>query len=61
MGKFGVTEILLILAVVLIFFGGKKIPELMKGMGKGIKEFKDGMKGDDENSKPGNDSDTIKK
>jgi sec-independent protein translocase protein TatA len=61
MGKFGVTEILLILAVVLIFFGGKKIPELMKGMGKGIKEFKDGMKGDEENSKPGNDSDTIKK
>jgi len=61
MGKLGVTEILLILAVVLIFFGGKKIPELMKGMGKGIKEFKDGMKGDDEDSKPGNDSDTIKK
>jgi len=57
MGKLGVTEILLILAVVLIFFGGKKIPELMKGMGKGIKEFKDGMKGEDEDSKPGANSD----
>jgi sec-independent protein translocase protein TatA len=40
MGRFGVTEILVILAVVLLFFGGKKIPELMKGLGSGIKEFK---------------------
>lgn len=45
MGKFGVTEIILILAVVLLLFGGKKIPELMKGLGKGIKEFKDASKG----------------
>lgn len=48
MGKFGVTEILLILAVVLLLFGGKKIPELMKGLGKGIKEFKDASKGEDD-------------
>lgn len=39
----GATEIILICAVVLILFGGKKIPELMKGMGKGVKSFKEGM------------------
>lgn len=41
----GVQEILLIALVVLLFFGGKKIPELMKGLGKGVKSFKDGMNG----------------
>ena len=46
MGKFGPTEILLILAIVVLFFGGKKIPELMKGLGKGVKEFKDASKGE---------------
>lgn len=46
MGKFGVTEIILILAVVLLLFGGKKIPELMKGLGQGMKEFKDASKGE---------------
>ena len=40
----GMQEILLIALVVLLFFGGKKIPELMKGLGKGVKSFKDGMK-----------------
>ncbi len=39
-------EILLIAAVVLLLFGGKKIPELMKGLGKGVKSFKDGMNGE---------------
>lgn len=39
----GATEIILIGAVVLLIFGGKKIPELMKGMGKGVKSFKEGM------------------
>ena len=39
----GATEIILICAVVLLIFGGKKIPELMKGMGKGIRGFKEGM------------------
>jgi sec-independent protein translocase protein TatA len=46
MGKFGPTEIILILAIVVLFFGGKKIPELMKGLGKGVKEFKDASKGE---------------
>jgi sec-independent protein translocase protein TatA len=40
MGNLGATEILLILFVILIFFGAKKIPELAQGLGKGIKEFK---------------------
>ena len=44
MGRFGVTEILVILAIVLLLFGGKKIPELMKGLGSGIKEFKNASK-----------------
>lgn len=39
----GATEIILICAAVLLVFGGKKIPELMKGMGKGVKSFKEGM------------------
>lgn len=39
----GATEIILICAVVLLIFGGKKLPELMKGMGKGVKSFKEGM------------------
>lgn len=47
MGRLGTTEILLILAVVLLLFGGKKIPELMKGLGTGMKEFKDAAKGDE--------------
>ena len=44
MGKLGLTEILVILAIVLLLFGGKKIPELMKGLGTGIKEFKNAAK-----------------
>ncbi len=43
-GGLGMSEILVIALVVLLFFGGKKIPELMKGLGKGIRSFKDGMK-----------------
>lgn len=46
MGRLGVTEILIILLVVLLLFGGKKIPELMKGLGSGIKEFKNAAKDD---------------
>jgi sec-independent protein translocase protein TatA len=41
----GTWEIILIVLVVLLLFGGKKIPELMKGVGKGVKSFKDGMNG----------------
>lgn len=39
----GATEIILICAVILLIFGGKKLPELMKGMGQGVKSFKEGM------------------
>jgi sec-independent protein translocase protein TatA len=44
----GTTEIIIILILVLLLFGGRKIPELMKGLGKGVKNFKDGMNGVDE-------------
>ena len=40
---FGMQEILVIALIVLLLFGGKKIPELMKGLGKGVKSFKEGM------------------
>jgi len=46
LGEFGMPQILLILAVVLLLFGGKKIPELMKGLGSGVKEFKNAAKDD---------------
>jgi sec-independent protein translocase protein TatA len=46
MGNFGATEIILILLVVVLLFGGKKIPELMKGVGQGMKEFKKASKYD---------------
>lgn len=45
-GMIGPWQIILIVVVVLLLFGGKKIPELMKGLGKGIREFKDGMNED---------------
>ncbi|MCQ2219214.1 MAG: twin-arginine translocase TatA/TatE family subunit [Paludibacteraceae bacterium] len=44
-GGLGMQEILLILLVVLIFFGGKKIPEMMRGLGQGVRSFKEGMDG----------------
>ena len=43
-GSLGFWEIVLIVLVVLLLFGGKKIPELMRGLGKGVKSFKDGLK-----------------
>lgn len=59
----GTPEIILIAIVVLLLFGGKKIPELMQGLGRGVKSFKDGMNGldaadsaaakPDQNAKPG--------
>ena len=42
-GGIGMQEVLLIVLVVLLFFGGKKIPELMKGIGKGVRSFKEGI------------------
>jgi sec-independent protein translocase protein TatA len=56
-GQFGATEILLVLVVVVLLFGGKKIPELMRGLGKGIKEFKDASKPNEEEAHPVNPSD----
>lgn len=50
LGQFGPWQVVLVIAVVLLLFGGRKIPELMRGLGRGVKEFKDGMKGDDENN-----------
>ena len=47
----GMWEWVIIAMVVLLLFGGKKIPELMKGMGKGVKAFKDGMNGVEEEAK----------
>ena len=44
-GSFGAGELIVIALIVLLLFGGKKIPELMKGIGKGVKSFKDGVKG----------------
>ncbi len=49
LGGLGGSEIFLIIAILLLFFGGKKIPELAKGLGKGIREFKDSSKGDSDN------------
>ena len=51
MGDIGFTEILLILLVVVLLFGGRKIPELMKGIGQGMKEFKKASRLDDEPEK----------
>lgn len=44
LGMIGTTELVLIAVVALLLFGGKKIPELMRGLGAGVKSFKDGMK-----------------
>lgn len=51
MGKIGLTEIILVLLVVVLLFGGRKIPELMKGIGQGMKEFKKASKYDPDDEK----------
>jgi len=51
LGAIGIQQIIVIALIVLLLFGGKKIPELMKGIGKGVKMFKDGMSGIDEELK----------
>lgn len=56
MGKIGFTEILLILLVVVLLFGGRKIPELMKGIGQGMKEFKKASAYDPDEEKKKSDS-----
>jgi len=50
LGMIGPNQIIIILVIVVLLFGAKKIPELMKGVGKGIKDFKDATKGNDEDS-----------
>ena len=50
MGSVGPAQILLIALVVLLLFGGRKIPELMRGLGQGMKEFKDASKGEEDKS-----------
>ena len=51
LGIVGPWQIVLVLGIVVLLFGGKKIPELMKGLGKGIKEFKDASKEDESKNK----------
>jgi sec-independent protein translocase protein TatA len=46
LGEVGPMQIILVLAIILLLFGGKKIPELMKGLGRGVKEFKNAAKED---------------
>lgn len=48
LGVFGGWQVFAIIAIALLLFGGKKIPELMKGLGKGVKEFKDATKNEEE-------------
>lgn len=51
LGFLGTTEIVVIVLVVLLLFGGKKIPELMRGVGKGVRSFKEGVNGVEEEIK----------
>ena len=55
MGMIGPWQIALLVVVVLLLFGGRKIPELMRGLGGGIKEFKDAVKEDDKSANEGDD------
>lgn len=60
LGSLGTGEIIVIVLVVLLLFGGKKIPELMKGIGKGVKSFKDGINGlEDEINNAGSSNDNT--
>jgi sec-independent protein translocase protein TatA len=58
LGVVGPWQIILIIVVVLLLFGGKKIPELMKGIGQGAREFKKGLSGEEEEEKK---KDDVKK
>ncbi len=52
MGRIGLPEALVILAVILVLFGARKIPDLMKSLGIGIREFKSSLKGEEEKKQP---------
>ncbi|MDR0824550.1 MAG: twin-arginine translocase TatA/TatE family subunit [Prevotella sp.] len=60
LGNLGTGEIIVIAIIVLLLFGGRKIPELMKGIGKGIKNFKEGVKGIEDDIDVNNDTTTKK-
>ncbi len=55
MGRFGITEILILLVIALVFFGGSRIAGIGKGLGEGIRNFKKGLKDDDDESAKGED------
>ena len=63
-GWIGTPEIIIIVIVILLLFGGRKIPELMRGIGKGVKEFREGIGGEDDKKEnkdeSKNDKDTAK-
>ncbi len=59
-GSLGWGEILIILLIILLLFGGRKIPELMRGIGKGIKSFKEGVKGVENDLKDEELNNTVK-
>ncbi|MEA4867916.1 MAG: twin-arginine translocase TatA/TatE family subunit [Rikenellaceae bacterium] len=59
-GSLGATEIIIIAFIVLLLFGGKKIPELMKGIGKGVRSFKEGVKGIEDEIKETSDNEVKK-
>jgi sec-independent protein translocase protein TatA len=61
LGVIGIKELIVILIIVLLLFGGKKIPELMRGLGNGIKEFKKASKGDEEPKDKKSETQTDKK
>jgi len=50
MGRIGATEIILIVVIILLLFGAKRIPQLMRSLGTGVREFKKGVRGEDEES-----------
>ena len=53
MGPFGFQELLIIFLIIVVIFGASKIPQLGRGLGEGIRNFKKGLKGDDSESDPG--------
>lgn len=59
MGIMGPWQIILIVVVILLMFGGKKIPELMRGLGSGIKEFKDASKGENQDASKDNNNNKL--
>lgn len=59
LNNIGIAEILVILLILLLLFGGRKIPELMKGLGKGVKSFKEGMNGKDDAAEKGEGDDNF--